>query len=168
MSREGWSMFKGCSSDEIAEMPFDDAEKWIRDGMIGSFRRDDLNPAEMYSLLVYFYRQSQRYLLEGGTLMTSLKTWWIGKYGAVPAIPPGATYTTEPNPYLRVVKDGNGWKAVVVRDWHPTSELPPPYVIVADEGMPGQVILPDTLTPGQHALKAKATMVGEVTAMIQT
>ena len=83
MTREGWSLFGGCSSDEIALMAFPDQEAWIRGGMIGSFPRN-FTDKDMYALLVFFNRQSQRFLLQGGALMASLKAWWLSTGRTVP------------------------------------------------------------------------------------
>ena len=160
MSREGWSPFAGCSADEIAEMAFDDAEAWIRGGLIGSFRRDDLLPWEMYCLLVYLYRQSQRFLLEGGALTASLGSWWVAKYGAVPAVPAGVRYTPDPARYLVPRKLQGGAWGVEVQDEGGTSLTTAPpasYRIVIDEGLPTQQDLaPGAFVPrGQHSLTAK-------------
>jgi hypothetical protein len=84
----------------------------------------------------------------------------VGKYGSVPAIPVTGPYVTEPNPYLTVQKKGTEYVAVVVKDWWPNTTTPPAYTIVADEGTPQQVTLPATLSPGQHSLVAKSSMVG--------
>jgi hypothetical protein len=83
MTREGWSLFGGCSSDEISQMAFADQETWIRGGMIGSFPRN-FTDKDIYALMVFFNRQSQSFLLQGGALMASLKSWWVSTGRTVP------------------------------------------------------------------------------------
>ncbi|HEY5220015.1 MAG TPA: hypothetical protein VIJ16_09405, partial [Gemmatimonadaceae bacterium] len=169
MTREGWSPFAGCSSDEIAEMPFDAAEAWIKQGMIGSFRRDDLLPIEMFALLVFFYRQSQRYLIAGGALMTSLKAWWVGKYGPVPLLSsfPAGAYTPDAAQLLVPTLVNGVWTVVVWENgWPTTKAIPASYEILVDEGLPTSAPLSPGVT-GAHALTAKAAGIAQLAIVMK-
>lgn len=182
MSREGWSMFAGCSNDEIAEMDFDAAEKWIQGGYAGSFPRPDIVGVDLYCVFLLHLLNSQRHIREGAALLTKFQAWWTGKGRTIPAVPADTMGSFAADPPT-THKDGNGIPfRLEVRETAPgayrigifgtgsndtkyTSELevtgsqgpiPSDAVIVVDKGMPGEVTLPATLTPGWHAFSVKA------------
>ncbi len=108
MSREGWSMFAGCSNDEIAEMSFDAAEAWIHGGYAGSFRRDDIVGNDLYCLMLMHLVGSQRWLREGTAALTAFKAWWTSKGRPFPPSP-ASTVSAKFNDYpLSQHNDGNG------------------------------------------------------------
>jgi len=177
MSREGWSMFAGCSNDEIAEMPFDAAEAWIHGGYAGSFRRDDIVGDDLYCLMLYHLLNSQRHIREGAACVTALNAWWTGKGRAMPpSFIPITILTTDPQ---SLHNDGNGIALrLEVRETAPgvyrigvfgngssdtkyssileiVTPIPADALIVVDKGMPGQVT-PGPLASGWHAFTVQA------------
>ena len=59
------------SLDAVAEMTFDEAEAFVKRGMVGSVSRT-ISPAGMRGLMYRIYRDSQRFLREGKPLIDAL------------------------------------------------------------------------------------------------
>ena len=192
VTREGWSPFKGCSADEIAEMPtFDAMEAFIRQGMIGQFRRDDYTSLDIIGMLEMFCRNSQRHLREGAAFTKALRAWYVAKYGTPPV--PAATVTPywnydaewaagkEPQQFLEARRKADGTYRIAVFWLHGIGDtrylegpgvemnvaVPADAVIVADAGLPTETTDLTTLTPGQHALTVRsASMPTRATVVI--
>jgi hypothetical protein len=185
MSREGWSMFAGCSNDEIAEMPFDAAEAWIHGGYAGSFRRDDIVGDDLYCVMLFHLVNSQRHIREGSACVSAFRAWWTGLGRAIPKTPAAVVSIFTADPAGAYKKDGNGIPYhLEVRETAPgtyrigifgngssdtkylsyldysnnaaVGPVPSDAVIVVDQGMPGEVTLPAALAPGWHAFTVRA------------
>lgn len=64
----------GCTPDHLAQMPFDQALAFVRQGMLSTTPRE-IAEADVLPVLSWLYRASQRYLREGRSLMDSLSSW---------------------------------------------------------------------------------------------
>jgi hypothetical protein len=82
MSVGGWP-----ASDLMTWQSFDELEAWVRAGCGGSFPRPDFTPVQVYALITVLLQNSQRYLIEGVACIRALRTWYAGKFGALPAAP---------------------------------------------------------------------------------
>jgi hypothetical protein len=185
MTREGWSPFKGCSNDEIAEMSsFDAIEAFIQGGYIGSFPRPDIVGNDLYCLMLFHLVNSQRHIREGAALINNFRSWWTGKGRT---FPPNPAATVDPywgRPKVTTHMDGNaidyrlevrevtpgnyrigifGSSSADIRygvggagNEQPASGIPSDAVIVVDEGMPNQQIGTAGLTSGWHAFTVRA------------
>lgn len=107
LTREGWSPFKGCSNDEIAEMSFDEAATWIQGGYAGSFPRPDLTGVDLYCTLLNHLVNSQRHLKEGAILIQNFNQWYSQKFPNDPIPNPAATVVAM-TPGYTTHKDPNG------------------------------------------------------------
>ncbi len=170
MSREGWSMFAGCSNDEVAEMPYDAQEAWIHGGYAGSFRRDDIVGNDLYCVMMFHLVNSQRFIREGTAAYTALRAWWSGKGRPFPPSPAAVvtTFTSDPLERLEVRETGVGSYRIgrftsgnsVDAHYSTANEqaggVPNDAVIVVDQGMPSETTLPGNLTAGWHAFTVRA------------
>lgn len=156
-TKEGWSPFKDCSFDEMAERSFDSCEAFVQGGLIGQFRRDDIVGEDLYCVLQMIYANSQRHLREGQALLDQLDAWWVSKGRTVPPSilssgDPITVFGAEEGIYAQAKADGSGvemWR----RDYKdPAIPVPAGAVVVVDEGTPFEST---ELTPGDHALTVR-------------
>lgn len=162
VSREGFSPFKGCSFDEMAERPFDETEAFIQRGMIGSYLRN-FSGTDLWVIMAYIYTGSMRSIREGKALTDAIKAWWIAKYGPVPfADGADSPVIVDSEKYLEA-RQVNGVISVAVYDlWgHVLSTPLPAYQVIVDEGQPGEFIYTGSLPAGLHALTVKAAGFGQ-------
>jgi hypothetical protein len=82
----GWSLL-GCTADYVSEMSYDAADKFIRQGMIGSFPRPNMTAHDVFCVQYCLRRNSQRFLREGKALMDGLRAYYAGM-----AIGPSPSY----------------------------------------------------------------------------
>lgn len=70
----GWSLV-GCTADSIAEKSYADAAAFVRQGMLGNYRRDEFTADDIKAILYLIYRSSQRFLKEGKPLMDGVRAF---------------------------------------------------------------------------------------------
>lgn len=184
-TREGWSMFAGCSNDELAEMGFDALEAFIHGGYIGSFRRDDIVGVDLYCVMLFHLVNSQRHIRVGAKLINDFKAWWTGKGRALPPNPAAVVNTAAMGrPKISTHVDGNvidlrlevrevtpgnyriGIFASASKDIRYLSgtdnqeqlntPIPVDAQIIVDEGMPSTQVGAANLTRGWHAFTVHA------------
>ncbi len=155
----------GLSFDFIAEMSYADAAAFIQAGAGGSTPRPFIKGDDLKALLVYIYRNSQRYLREGKPLITGLMAMNFGT--ALPPIPQTfPVYGTDI--FLRAEKQGGSLKVVGGKpEWPITLPAGLVATITIDKGQPGEVVIDDVVSPwiapmpaglaaGPHSLYAQA------------
>jgi hypothetical protein len=76
ISETGWSLY-GITADTLAQKSFQDLALWLQQGGIGSYPRPELVGYDLLALMYVIYRNSQRFLVEGRTLITALR-YFIG------------------------------------------------------------------------------------------
>lgn len=155
----------GLSSDYVAEMSYPAAVAFVRAGMGGTWPRDFILGEDMYALLYYLYRNSQRFLREGKPLLDGLRAYCTAANVGTALT---ALNQTQPNPngtdwFLEAtVTTAGALQVVGAKPIWPTAMLDSVVVrIVIDKGRPGEVVIDNIAKPwtapmpalaaGQHA-----------------
>jgi hypothetical protein len=167
MSAQAWSLI-GCTADYLAQKTFAELATFIQNGMFGSFPRPEIKGRDLYAVMYYIYRSSQRFLNEGNTLMAALRSFCLPTFGQeLPAITQHPS-NSQIDIQMDVQPEGtSSLKVHFAQPHHP--KIPEPGLVVqvlVNEGLSDQMdlgtvgtpwILPKpVLPPGQHSLRAKA------------
>jgi hypothetical protein len=169
ISEGGWSMV-GCTNDFIAEKTFAEAAAFVQQGMIGSFPRPEIKGMDLWAVLYYIYRNSQRFLREGATLMSGLAAYCAPFLGQ--ELPPLLTQrvpSSNEDIQMDIEQVGDNLQiSFWEKHQHTNPQTPEPGLIVRvyiDEGLPEQIDLGlfgtpwtipfPTLTPGEHSVRAR-------------
>jgi hypothetical protein len=165
MSQNGWSMI-GCTADLLAEKTFAELAAFIQNGMFGSFPRPEIKGRDLYALMYLIYRSSQRFLNEGNTLMSQLRSFCLPTFGQEPAAVAQNTPNPETDLQMLVISEGPNFR-VTFRNKYEIPETPEAGLvarIIVDEGFNEEIdlgtvgspwILPKpALTAGQHSTRA--------------
>jgi hypothetical protein len=156
----------GCTADYLAQKSFAELAAFIQDGMFGSFPRPEIKGRDLYAMMYLIYRSSQRFLNEGNTLMSQLRSFCLPTFGQEPAPVTQDPPNSETNIHMRVLVEGPNLR-VRFQDKYEAGATPEAGLIVrilVDEGFSQEVDLGNlgtpwitpvpTLTAGQHSLRA--------------
>lgn len=167
MADQGWSLI-GVTADWFSEKTFQEQQALVQGGFLGSFPRPFIKGRDLYRIMYFLNRSSQKFLRLGGSHMAALKTFCTLLFGQeLPAI---SQHEYEPNVmtdvYLDCVVTGNTLSVKGRNQWGDARTIESSVQVQAflDEGLPHQINLgilsspwTMTLNPmqiGQHSVRA--------------